>query len=414
MRFLVTQMSTDTNKGDFAILMATVQALRKAGADEPLTVVSVERGSRFQDEDFRLTRALGTEIVGTLEPPRSASGSFPGWLLAFAAAELWLLLFRIGGPRSLRIFPSGPRRFFSAFLRAEAVIAKGGSYLYSHGGLRQNLYLLRMLYPLRVALATRRPPTLLGVSLGPFSSGLARGAARRVLSRARFVYLREERSYAIALDELGLRPNAIAVVPDVAFSLRVPAASQGDRGAVGVTVRDLPFWDSQNPERSRVVYRTAIVRALRDLLDRGVEQVVFVPQAVGDIPFAQSLADELGEPDRVVALDSDLSLDELLGLYGRLRFVIATRLHSVILAAVAGTPAVHIAYELQKGLGIMEMLGMSRWVIPAAELTETNLSDLVVDFEQELEGVSRQLASRLEELRAELDELFETLPGSLE
>jgi hypothetical protein len=57
---------------------------------------------------------------------------------------------------------------------------------------------------------------------------------------------------------------------------------------------------------------------------------------------------------------------------------------------------------------------MSRWVIPAAELTETNLSILVVDFEQELEGVSRQLASRLEELRAELDELFETLPRSLE
>ena len=393
--------------------MATVQALRKAGADEPLTVVSVERGSRFQDEDFRLTRALGTEIVGTLEPPRSASGSFPGWLLAFAAAELWLLLFRIGGPRSLRIFPSGPRRFFSAFLRAEASSPRAVRTFTRTEAFDKTSTSCDALSAPRRPRHSSAPDAAWSLPRALLLRARARRGGR-VLSRARFVYLREERSYAIALDELGLRPNAIAVVPDVAFSLRVPAASQGDREAVGVTVRDLPFWDSQNPERSRVVYRTAIVRALRDLLDRGVEQVVFVPQAVGDIPFAQSLADELGEPDRVVALDSDLSLDELLGLYGRLRFVIATRLHSVILAAVAGTPAVHIAYELQKGLGIMEMLGMSRWVIPAAELTETNLSVLVVDFEQELEGVSRQLASRLEELRAELDELFEALPGSLE
>jgi polysaccharide pyruvyl transferase WcaK-like protein len=414
MRYLVTHMSADTNKGDFAILMATIQALRKIGADEPLTVVSVERGNRFGDEDVRLTRALGVEIVGTLEPPRGASGSFPGWLLAFVTAELWLLLFRVGGSHSLRILPRGPRRFFSVFVEAEAVIAKGGSYLYSHGGLRQNLYLLRMLYPLRVAVAARRPPTLLGVSLGPFSSGLARSAVRRALSRAKFVYLREERSYAIARQELGLRREAVAVGPDIAFSLRVPAASNADRGAVGVTVRDLPFWGSHDPERSRETYRAAILRTLRDLLDRGAEQVIFVPQAIGDIPFARSLAGEIGDPDRVVALESDLSLEQLLALYGQLRFVVATRLHSVILAAVAGTPAVHIAYELQKGVGIMEMLGMSRWVIPATDLTDANLSEMVADLEQELEQVSGRLTSRLEDLRAELDELFEALPSSIE
>jgi colanic acid/amylovoran biosynthesis protein len=406
-------MSADTNKGDFAILKATVEGLRSIGADEPLTVISAERGSRFGDEDVRLTRALGVEIVGTLEPPRGASGSFPGWLLAFVAAELWLLLFRLGGPRSLRIFPSRPRAFFSAFRDADAVVAKGGSYLYSHGGLLQNLYLLRMLYPLRAAIAARRHPTLLGVSIGPFSSRFARRAARRTLSRARFVYLREERSHAIALEELGLPDDTVAVVPDVAFSLRAPAGPDGGREAVGVTVRDLPFRGSPDPERSRAKYRAAIVRTLRDLLDRGAERVIFVPQAVGDIPFAQSLAEELGEPDRVEALDSDLSLDELLALYGGLRFVVATRLHSVILAAVADTPAVHIAYELQKGVGIMEMLGLGRWVIPAAELTETNLSDLVADFEQELEQVSAQLATRLEDLRAELNELFTELPASL-
>src|SRR6188474_869327 len=105
MRFLVTHMSTDTNKGDFAILSATVQGLRKAGAEDPLTVLSVERGAGFRDEDLRLTSKLGVEIVGTLEPPRSASDSFLGWLLGFASAEIWLLLFRLAGPRSLRVMP---------------------------------------------------------------------------------------------------------------------------------------------------------------------------------------------------------------------------------------------------------------------------------------------------------------------
>jgi colanic acid/amylovoran biosynthesis protein len=409
MRIVVTHMSTDGNRGDFAILAATVAKLRGLYCNADISAISVERGRTFSQEDIQLTEALDVEIIGTLEPPLSVEQSMPAWIVGVALAELALCAFRLIGKPALRFMPERVRHFFVAFMRADLVFGKGGSYLYAYKGWRQSLYLWRMLYPLRAAIAAGKPPVLLGVSLGPFTSRWARHSARRVTRACSFVYVREEISRDTAVEMLELPEQRVAVVPDMAFSLPSPPHRR-ERTGVAITVRDLPFRDAEDADSKRLAYRDAVVATVIDLLERHPsEEVTFVPQASHDAELAWLISRAVGRPDRTVVLDREFTLENLVETYAGFRFVIATRLHSLILSAVASTPAIHIAYEREKGVGIMRMLGLESWVIDASALDGDRLVELVQSFEASLDDVDRQLRFRLEELREEIDATFAAL-----
>jgi polysaccharide pyruvyl transferase WcaK-like protein len=372
-------MSSDRNKGDLAILAATVAAIRGAAPRCTITAISAELATVSSDPaETGLTRGLGIEVLPTPVPSRRAfGGGTIRWLTRLLIAELALAAVRVGGARVLPYLRPPDRQLFACLLGTDIVVAKGGSYLYCRGKIREFMYLWRMLYPLRAALAANRPLWVLGVSVGPLRPRLTSRLVARVLRRCRRVYVREEISQARCRDLLGIPSE---VIPDIAFLFdQVPALPA--TGVIGFTVREYDFPEADDPEEARRRYRTSIVDAINEVLRRepGL-RVVFVPQVVDDIATGAALRSQLEQPDRAEVMADNLSPEELMAVYGGLELVVATRLHSVILSVDAGTPPLHLVYEREKGVGIMRRLGLEEWAMMAGTLDGADLTRRILEL----------------------------------
>jgi colanic acid/amylovoran biosynthesis protein len=310
----------------------------------------------------------------------------------------------------LKLVPSRDRPFFEALRHADVVIAKGGSYLYSHGGASEILYLWRMLYPLRAALAAGRRPSVFGVTLGPFEPSFTARLAARVLGRCEAVYVREELSAETARGLLRLPPSTVVSIPDVAFSYESSARPTVDRYAIGFTVRSLPTHGAPTIEAAQRRYEEAIVAAgERQLAADPALKLVFVPQVLDDVGLGVRLRERFSDPSRVEVIEDDLAPDDLMAIYSSLELLVATRLHSAILAAVSGTPIIHLVYEREKGIGVMARLGLERWTRLSQELDGEDLARLIEKLRSESEEVRAHLTVRVPALRAEVEGALERL-----
>jgi polysaccharide pyruvyl transferase WcaK-like protein len=89
-----------------------------------------------------------------------------------------------------------------------------------------------------------------------------------------------------------------------------------------------------------------------------------VVQEDTDRRISRKLADELRLDIRVL-IDDDLEPGELSSLYGACRMVVSSRLHGVILAMLAGVPAISLAPEVWfKEHAVLDLLGLSALCVP--------------------------------------------------
>ena len=405
-------MSRDTNRGDFAILAAAHRALSERDPDATITAVSVELGNVGLDDPqyTGLTRGLGSAIVGTPVPPRGYfSGSAWGWAARLLWCECVLTASLVIGNRAFRLMPRDTRAFCDTIREADMVVAKGGSYLHALGGMREIVYLWRMLYPIRVGKRFGPPVVLLGVSVGEFRSRGARRLARAVLRRGVMLYVREARSMEIVRRELRLPPQSVKLIPDLAFLIG-PTETETDRTApaprIGVTVRahSHPQGDREAALRN---YVQSLGMTLRTMLD-GDENltVVFIPQVTEDRVLAREIAAYVSRPARVEVLDNDVDLEALLRIYGTLELLIAARLHSVILAAAVGVPAVHVVYEPSKSYGTLDLLGMTEFGISYEDVSSDRLTALISEARQRRGELHELIVDRVQALRAQVKQVI--------
>jgi polysaccharide pyruvyl transferase WcaK-like protein len=108
--------------------------------------------------------------------------------------------------------------------------------------------------------------------------------------------------------------------------------------------------------------------------------------AVG-LEAGQGRRDKRGSK-RVWILDRELPPQALIALMGELDMLIATRLHALILATVAGTPSIGIAYR-SKVRAIFADNGRERWTVSPEE----------PDWPEKMLDLWREMAERLAEER---------------
>lgn len=404
---VITNGYTDSNKGDVAIALGTVAALRQA-----MPVASLLSHSNYSEAhvDFKThTRMMAREgipvVEGTLPSPYLDDSGSGVRRDAAAMARLAYELFCLGIlgflPGLARLHPRKARAL-AQIRRARLVVARGGQYLHNENGpIRGSIYLARMLLNLAVPIWLHRPTVILGLSIGPIHGALARRLLTATLRPCRAIFVRENRS-AEFLRAQGLGATA-RIVPDLAFlttSTPTDASRLPERGWIGVTLVNWSFPGNPQPQAARAAYLEAVFQALVgcheafDLAPLVVHQVTVTHHGRDD----RSTQDEIVERLRAhhvpaEQMASDLTPGELCDVFGQCRLVLASRLHTVILAACAGTPAVAIRYQGYKTQGIMEMLG--------APMATHNIDQLSVD--DLLESIHQVMAQQ-ERLRTELRE----------
>jgi polysaccharide pyruvyl transferase WcaK-like protein len=102
----------------------------------------------------------------------------------------------------------------------------------------------------------------------------------------------------------------------------------------------------------------------------------------------------------------DLWPEEISFLYGRARALLGTRLHSCILAACAGCPAVAIRYQGFKTEGVMRGLGLSRHVHDINSVTSDALFASIGQVVTTRSALSAPLGPIVSEYRRELTTLI--------
>jgi len=227
----------------------------------------------------------------------------------------------------------------AALARADGLLSGGGGLLQNATSNRSLAYYLGLVY---LAQALNKPAWVFGQSLGPLSPWGRRFTAP-ALRRSRAVVVRDRTSLELAR-ALGVRPERLHLGADAALLLEPPRVLREDRLVVVVPRGRLP---------------TAANLRLREAAER-LQALGFEVLVLGLQPRYDEDALELFE-----GFHRELSGDPRRVLYwiAQAGYVLALRLHGLILAAAAGTPYAGGSYD-PKVKAFCEESGAPYWELP--------------------------------------------------
>ncbi|MFB3882549.1 MAG: polysaccharide pyruvyl transferase CsaB [Armatimonadota bacterium] len=278
----------------------------------------------------------------------------------------------------------------------DAFIAGGGGLLQDVTSWRSPLYYLAAM---RLARSARRPVAFIAQSIGPLRRSWVRALARKALSQAEVVAVRDAAS-AAALTELGLSRPA-EVTADLAFLLPPPteaevSAARAKAGIADLTGPVAAIALRNRPGQERDAKAEAVGRAAVALCQALHLRPLLIPmQPAQDTALAQAIAVSSQAGQAIVS--PPLRAREMLALTAGCQLVIAMRLHALILGALSRVPLVAVSYD-PKVDGLMEQLALE----PAADVArfdEERLAQAVRDAWENRAGISSALADRVPIMR---------------
>jgi polysaccharide pyruvyl transferase WcaK-like protein len=258
---------------------------------------------------------------------------------------------------------------------------------------------------------------ILSVGTGCLTSPMARLFARRALSLASYRSFRDEGSRSLLKIDLVARDP---IVPDLAYAYPVeqfqPFASfTRDRPLIGIS--PIAYGDARNwPIADEARYRdylkrlasfaARLVRSGHDLLLFGTDSpdLLTVQDLKAEIATQVSAA-ELAR----VSVPNVRSVAQLYAALSGAHFVVASRLHGVLLTQLAGVPVLALSYE-RKVQTHMRSLGQERFCLGIDDFdAPTALSRLTEMAEQRTqlsESILRSTAERRSAVELQYDEVL--------
>lgn len=370
MRYLISGYYGEKNAGDEAILAGILQEVGRRDAEAAFTVLS------FDPEDT--SRRHGVESVSTsLRDPAAL----------------------VAAMRSSDLLISGG----GSILHEADFELHGRSFLLRAGKLRPVPYFLSVVF---LARAVGLPVMWYAQGLGPLHTAAARRLVAAAGSASQAVTWRDPASARLAA-ELGVRPPLQSVVADPAYALE-PADAERVRAeveAAGLPAATPYLAVCPRPWLGRTGYQEALVSAVGRVAAAHDLAVLFLPfHERLDAPLCADMAARPSLADRAWVHGADGDPRVLAGLLGGAVCAVTMRLHSGILAAAAGTPAVCVAYD-PKVAAFAALTGQAEWSVDVEALADAGGPALLESaLESTISGrVARRagLARRVAPLRAD-------------
>ena len=419
MRVLVSTIVA-LNPGDAAILRGTVRLLQQAFG-ESVEIVAVDRQADAATALYPWMRFLPSLFAsrqrGWIGGAIARLGyehrlwRFDAWRLRWAGR-----LMQRGWHSFAALFATaGERDVLAEYLRADLVVASGGTYLVPAYDTEP---------PLRdyeLTLALDRPLAFMPQSMGPFTNTRLLKRFADVFGRSRFVFVRDEQSRQ-HLQSLGVPAVRVRIVPDAAFALAtlpsVMAAPMAPTVApttppvrrVAISVREWKHFADGSGNGGEERYFAGVAALANWLVTTHDVEVTFLSSCQG-IP--DYWTDDAATARRVVArLDSAVAArvtidgvfrdpEALQATLGTFDLVVATRMHVAILALCAGCPVLPIAYEF-KTTELFKRLRLAWLPVPIEEATADGLIGRAERLLREWPAVCETLAAGVHDLSDEV------------
>jgi colanic acid/amylovoran biosynthesis protein len=265
--------------------------------------------------------------------------------------------------RRLGLAPRGRIEGWHSLLASDLVVFTGGDCLSAEYG---DSAFEHHFAPLRVAKKAGIPYVLYAQSIGRFGTANQRTWWNEVSEHAAHVSVRERKTFAYLVNDLGFPRDRLSLTADPAFMLEASDAGIAlaetlrisGRPLVGVSLsRGIASWAGMTmPQRI-----STWEHVLRWLIDELKAHVVLIPHVqetyADDSSVCLDVWKRLGFSQFITVLAGDFSASEYKGMLARCDLVIAERMHAGIAALSSGVPTALVAYSV-KARGIMqEMVG---------------------------------------------------------
>jgi len=395
----------DSNKGSCAIAWGLIRRLERTGLVDSISLVSMLRedsplfssGFRHLRENFPEVNFLGSPVIGLadyLDRHKTTRGhSFRQWLWAVSFLRQYLVMNHSSPGRMAAHNPA-----LRAILDSDLVVERGGPF-FAAGRSPVNpslyFYALPLLYARRGGIPFGFAPE----SIGPLANRFARNFVGDLFRDACFISVRENISRA-TLVKCGVKESSIQTMLDSAFwvkprhSTRLSSVLSRhglDRGSfISIVCRQ---WLEVDQRR----YHRELAAVIDRLVPKIFPRAALVLNAYGplggpdDSRATRQLFEYIQKKEYVSLVEEDLAPDELAALYGQADLLLGTRLHSVILSLTGGTPVVAVSYGGPKTRGIMQLLGLDRYVVDINTVDRETIIALMRTAKQEQEPVIKQI-----------------------
>jgi colanic acid/amylovoran biosynthesis protein len=395
MRVLILNTCSTLNRGDAAIVLGQIRLLQKYCPEARIAITS-----KTPALDRAFYHHLGVTVLPPLTPALSTYRGFSSKL--------------VEGARTLTAWGE-KRRLLQNLQRSDLVLSCGGGYFYSYRSTLPGTTFWQNVFHAFLANALDKPLVFLPQSFGPFGSVLASGGVKRLLEGQNVlkIFAREEASHQHLHRMLSKAHHPrIALCPDMACYLTEnarPGNLDGEslnlpRPILALNLRQWPFPDTEDPAAramKREKYLTALITVAHCFIQRYRGSVVVIPQALGPDPseddrpicleFCRQVQEYIPAGAAIQLREPEASsLTAYMELLSQVTILIGTRLHSCILALVAGVPAISIGYQ-PKSQGTMDMLGLGRF--------NRNITDISLEW---LLGSVEEIMNQPQEIQQEI------------
>ena len=241
--------------------------------------------------------------------------------------------------------------------RADAIFYGGGTVykeLYSSTGRSPYTVIVRVMLFNMLAKLLGKQIFGLHIGIGTLKTPLGRWITKKALQNSTHTTFRDEQSFVCARDTLKVAEHLISQSTDGLFldpawqqpwlQAKIPAAAKQAPHVVGVNVlSDIPDWVD------RTAYLTTMRTFVRDLLARG-DFVVFLPFQTdfnphNDLAFIKKEIVPHIRQFKNYAVADDVDISNVVSYLQQMDVLVGMRFHSLLLATVAGTPFLAVAYD---------------------------------------------------------------------
>lgn len=396
-RFLITNVYSTENKGDAAIVEATIASLRNSFPGSHITVSSMTSNQSYEIKPNTIVTSIFREGIYNHNSNLARIIATTKYIVA---TLLWVTLRKISNGY-INLLPSNQnvRALLMAYLSADAILPIGGGYLLGRNNLHDSFGLFLHLYAIWLGTSLAKPVILMPQSIGPFGNRGQELITRYFLNKTKLIFVRESLTHK-RLAALGIDKPAIYQATDTAFLYNSPTPPHTPmnklpnrrRPLVGITVREwLNSSQQEKFEREIAVFINSVSKQCNVIV---IPQTTAPSQNDDDRRVGERVEKKLRTNHNIVFLKNKLSLKDISFLYASVDFLIGTRMHSNILALSSHVPVIAIAYE-PKTTGIMKDLGLGKWTLPMTDVNHVLLEDLFLLLKKEKGSYLSQLDQKL-------------------
>ena len=299
---------------------------------------------------------------------------------------LLLLVLKIPFAVIKKIFPKAYDNTLEQIRDADLVIWNGRNFRSRDNHILEIFRILNLVYHPLVCIFLSKPVACVGVSLWHLNNPLSRIIAKYTFHNSFFISVRDEFSYNEVKKLLGENCKAqIFLLPDLSFALyeegkaikekREPISDSLVPKTIGFTIVD---WKDDG-EQTRNNYKKAISDVIEYFIHQG-SKIVIIPQVTKKWEDNNLLVTEIIKSqhnENISIIEGTPTIVELLTIYSKIDFLVATRMHSAIFASIVGTPIVALPYDKGGKWSIIQELGLGDYILNQSDISTAVLIEKI-------------------------------------